>query len=61
MNIDLSPSQQKIVCELLAQHMPECEVRAFGSRVRWTVNLPVKNGQQVKRVYAVRFQKLASN
>ncbi len=30
--IDLPPDQLAIVRRLLAQHVPECEVRAFGSR-----------------------------
>ena len=34
--IDLSPQQLETVKELLARHVPECEVRAFGSRVKWT-------------------------
>ncbi len=31
--IDLAPEQFAIVQRLLATHVPECEVRAFGSRV----------------------------
>ena len=31
--IDLAPEQLAIVQRLLAAHVPECEVRAFGSRV----------------------------
>lgn len=31
--IDLAPEQLAIVRLLLATHVPECEVRAFGSRV----------------------------
>lgn len=31
--IDLAPEQLAIVRRLLATHVPECEVRAFGSRV----------------------------
>ncbi len=31
--IDLAPEQLAIVRRLLAAHVPECEVRAFGSRV----------------------------
>jgi predicted nucleotidyltransferase len=31
--IDLPPEQLAIVRRLLATHVPECEVRAFGSRV----------------------------
>lgn len=31
--IDLTPEQLAIVRRLLATHVPECEVRAFGSRV----------------------------
>ncbi len=31
--IDLAPEQLSIVLRLLAVHVPECEVRAFGSRV----------------------------
>ena len=31
--IDVSPEQLKTVTGILAQFVPECEVRAFGSRV----------------------------
>jgi predicted nucleotidyltransferase len=31
--IDLAPEQLAIVRRLLATHVPDCEVRAFGSRV----------------------------
>jgi predicted nucleotidyltransferase len=31
--IDLAPDHMEIVRQLLAAHVPECEVRAFGSRV----------------------------
>ncbi len=31
--IDLSPNQLKTVRQILAEHVPACEVRAFGSRV----------------------------
>ena len=31
--IDLAPDQLAIVRRLLAAHVPECEARAFGSRV----------------------------
>ena len=31
--IDLAPEKLDIVRRLLAAHVPECEVRAFGSRV----------------------------
>jgi type I restriction enzyme S subunit len=34
--IDASPSQLDTVTRILAGHVPECEVRAFGSRVTWT-------------------------
>ena len=34
--IDLAPTHLKTVRRLLAAHVPECEVRAFGSRVAWT-------------------------
>jgi type I restriction enzyme S subunit len=34
--IDLSPSQLDTVKQTLARHVPGCEVRAFGSRVKWT-------------------------
>ncbi len=34
--IDLPPEQLAIVRRLLAQYVPECEARAFGSRVSWT-------------------------
>ena len=34
--IDLNPSYLAIVERILAEHVPECEVRAFGSRASWT-------------------------
>lgn len=34
--IDVAPHQLEIIQKLLAHHVPECEVRAFGSRVKWT-------------------------
>ena len=33
--IDLSPAHLAIVERILAEHVPECEVRAFGSRATW--------------------------
>ncbi len=34
--IDLNPNHLKTVKDILAEHVPDCEVRAFGSRVTWT-------------------------
>ena len=34
--IDLNPNYLAIVERILAEHVPECEVRAFGSRANWT-------------------------
>ncbi len=34
--IDLSPRHLATVKSILAEHVPECEVRAYGSRARWT-------------------------
>jgi type I restriction enzyme S subunit len=34
--IDLNPNYMKTVGRILAEHVPECEVWAFGSRVTWT-------------------------
>ena len=34
--IDLRPDHLEIVKRILAEHVPGCEVRAFGSRVKWT-------------------------
>ena len=34
--IDLNPGQLSTVKAILAEHVPECEVRAFGSRAKWT-------------------------
>ena len=33
--VDLSPAHLTIVVEILAEHVPACEVRAFGSRAMW--------------------------
>ncbi|MHB1460910.1 MAG: nucleotidyltransferase family protein [Armatimonadota bacterium] len=32
--IDIAPQHLQIVTEILREHVPECEVRAFGSRVQ---------------------------
>lgn len=34
--IDLNPEYLRTVERILAEHVPDCEVRAFGSRVTWT-------------------------
>ncbi|MGN7611346.1 nucleotidyltransferase family protein [Magnetococcales bacterium HHB-1] len=34
--IDLAPQYLKTVKQILAKHVPDCEVRAFGSRVQGT-------------------------
>lgn len=34
--IDLRPDQMAIVEDILAEYVPDCEVRAFGSRITWT-------------------------
>ena len=34
--IDLSPDQLGLVKEILAEHVPACEVRVFGSRIGTT-------------------------
>ena len=34
--IDLNPNHLEAVKAILAEHVPGCEVRAFGSRVTWT-------------------------
>ncbi|MEK6777094.1 MAG: nucleotidyltransferase domain-containing protein, partial [bacterium] len=34
--IDIGPGHLKTVKRILAEHVPDCEVRAFGSRVTWT-------------------------
>ena len=34
--IDINPNHLQTVRQILAQHLPACEVRAFGSRVTWT-------------------------
>lgn len=36
MEIDLSPAHLETVAHILAKQVPECEVRAFGSRVKGT-------------------------
>ncbi len=35
-SIDLNPTHLETVERILAEHVPECEVRAFGSRATWT-------------------------
>ncbi len=39
-SVDLSPAHRATVERILAEHVPECEVRAFGSRVTWTSRDP---------------------
>ena len=34
--IDVNPNHLETIKRILAGHVPECEVRAFGSRVTWT-------------------------
>ena len=34
--IDLNPKHLETIQRILAEHVPKCEVRAFGSRVKWT-------------------------
>ena len=34
--IDVNPNHLDTVTRILAGHVPDCEVRAFGSRVTWT-------------------------
>ena len=34
--IDITPKHLETIQYILAEHVPECEVRAFGSRVKWT-------------------------
>ena len=34
--IDVRDDQLKIIADILRTHLPETEVRAFGSRVSWT-------------------------
>ena len=34
--IDVTPHQYEIIRKILHEHIPECEVRAFGSRVSHT-------------------------
>ena len=34
--IDLNPNHLATVKAILAEHVPDCEVRAFGSRATWT-------------------------
>lgn len=34
--IDLRPDHKKIVYQILAEHVPDCEVYCFGSRARGT-------------------------
>ncbi|MCY4413150.1 MAG: restriction endonuclease subunit S [Caldilineaceae bacterium] len=36
--IDLNPNHLETVRQILAYHVPACEVRAFGSRVTWNAN-----------------------
>ena len=34
--IDITPQHLETIQRILAEHVPKCEVRAFGSRVKWT-------------------------
>ena len=35
-SVDLNPAYLEVVRRIIADHVPECEVRAFGSRATWT-------------------------
>ena len=35
-SVDLNPNHLATVKAILAEHVPECEIRAFGSRTTWT-------------------------
>ena len=37
--IDLSPEQLELVKRILSEHVPACEVRAFGSRIKKTAKV----------------------
>ncbi|MCS7091576.1 MAG: nucleotidyltransferase domain-containing protein, partial [Limisphaera sp.] len=34
--IDVNPHHLETIKRILREHVPDCEVRAFGSRVDWT-------------------------
>lgn len=34
--VDLNPTHLAVVQQILSEHVPDCEVRAFGSRATWT-------------------------
>ena len=34
--IDVSPAHLETILRIVSEHVPTCEVRAFGSRVTWT-------------------------
>jgi len=53
--IDLTPAQLKLVQKILSEHVPECEVRAFGSRVTHSaksysdLDLAIKGDQPIEQ------------
>lgn len=36
--IDARPDEIEAITQILLQHVPDCEVRAYGSRAKWTAN-----------------------
>ena len=54
--IDLNPNYLATVRRILAEHVPACEVRAYGSRATWTakdysdLDLAVVGGESLDRI-----------
>ena len=59
-SVDLSPAHRAIVERILAEHVPQCEVRAFGSRATWTakdysdLDLAIVNQESLDRTILSR-------
>ena len=59
-SVDLSPAHRAIVERILAEHVPLCEVRAFGSRATWTakdysdLDLAIVNQESLDRTILSR-------
>ena len=65
--IDLTPKHLETIQRILTEHVPECEVRAFGSRVKWTakdysdLDLAVVGSEPLSRRQLRRLKRLLRN
>ena len=61
-SIDINPNYLAIIQSILSTHVPDCEVRAFGSRAKWTardysdIDLVIVGGGPMDRITIGRLQ-----